>query len=85
MGTAWTAGINLYATVAVLGLAGRFEMIQLPPELQILMHPLVIGVACVMYLIVRWVVPRVGGFSTDSLRRPELCELLNIFEGHVCR
>lgn len=51
MGMAWTAGINLYATVAVLGLAGRFEMIQLPPELQILMHPLVIGVACVMYLI----------------------------------
>jgi len=51
MGTAWTAGINLYATVAVLGLAGRYEMIQLPPELQILMHPLVIGVACVMYLI----------------------------------
>ncbi len=51
MGTAWTAGINLYATVAVLGLAGRFEMIQLPPELQILIHPLVIVVACVMYLI----------------------------------
>ncbi|MCZ6547275.1 MAG: DUF4126 domain-containing protein [Deltaproteobacteria bacterium] len=51
MGSAWTAGINLYATVAVLGLAGRYEMIQLPPELQILMHPLVIGVACVMYLI----------------------------------
>ncbi len=51
MGTAWTAGINTYATVAVLGLAGRYEMIQLPPELQILMHPLVIGVACVMYLV----------------------------------
>lgn len=51
MGTAWTSGINLYATIAVLGLAGRSEMIQLPPELQLLMHPMVIGVACVMYLI----------------------------------
>ncbi len=51
MGTAWTAGINVYATVAVLGLAGKFDMIQLPPELQILMEPVVIGVACVMYFI----------------------------------
>ena len=31
MGMAWTAGINVYATVAVLGLAGKFDMIQLPP------------------------------------------------------
>ena len=51
MGTAWTAGINVYATVAALGLAGRYEMIQLPDELQILTHPLVIGVAVVMYLV----------------------------------
>jgi len=51
MGTAWTAGINLYATVAVLGLAGSYGMIQLPPTLEILMHPLVIGVACLMYII----------------------------------
>jgi len=32
MGTAWAAGINVYATVAVLGLAGKYEMIQLPPR-----------------------------------------------------
>ena len=51
MGTAWTAGINLYATVAVLGLAGSYGMIQLPPALEILMHPLVIGVACLMYVV----------------------------------
>ncbi len=51
MGTAWAAGINVYATVAVLGLAGKYEMIQLPPELHILMEPVVIGVACVMYFI----------------------------------
>jgi hypothetical protein len=51
MGTAWTSGINLYATVAALGIAGRSEMIQLPPELQVLTHPAVIAIACVMYVI----------------------------------
>lgn len=51
MGAAWTSGINLYATVAALGLAGKFGMIQLPPDLEILTHPLVITVACVMYII----------------------------------
>jgi hypothetical protein len=51
MGAAWTSGINLYATVAALGIAGRSEMIQLPPELQLLTHPAVIAVACIMYLI----------------------------------
>jgi hypothetical protein len=51
MGTAWTSGINLYATIAALGIAGSADMIQLPPDLQILTHPLVIGVACVMYVI----------------------------------
>ncbi|MFQ5684347.1 MAG: DUF4126 domain-containing protein [Candidatus Binatia bacterium] len=51
MGTAWTSGINLYATVAALGLAGRLEMIDLPPDLQVLSHPLVITLACIMYVI----------------------------------
>jgi len=51
MGTAWTSGINLYATIAALGIAGSAGMIQLPPDLQILTHPLVIGIACVMYAI----------------------------------
>jgi hypothetical protein len=51
MGTAWTSGINLYATVAALGIAGRAEMIHLPPELQVLSHPAVIAIACVMYVI----------------------------------
>jgi len=51
MGTAWTSGINLYATVAALGIAGRAEMIKLPADLQVLMHPAVIAVACIMYVI----------------------------------
>ena len=51
MGTAWTSGLNLYATIATLGLAGNAGMIQLPPDLQILTDPLVIGIACLMYFI----------------------------------
>ncbi|MSP41177.1 MAG: DUF4126 domain-containing protein [Deltaproteobacteria bacterium] len=51
MGAAWTSGINLYATVAVLGIANLAQMIQLPPDLQVLSHPAVIGIACTMYVI----------------------------------
>src|SRR5262249_55254065 len=51
MGAAWTSGLNLYATVATLGLAGSAGMIQLPPDLQILTEPLVIAVACLMYFV----------------------------------
>src|SRR5258705_6241202 len=51
MGTAWTSGLNLYATVAALGIAGSMGMIQLPPDLLILTQPLVIGVACLMYMV----------------------------------
>lgn len=51
MGTAWTSGINLYATIAVLGIANLAELIHLPPNLQVLSHPAVIGIACTMYMI----------------------------------
>ncbi|MDG4553202.1 MAG: DUF4126 domain-containing protein [Candidatus Competibacter sp.] len=51
MGSAWASGINLYATVFVLGYLGMTGDIALPPELQILSHPLVLGAAAVMYCI----------------------------------
>ncbi|HEY1234801.1 MAG TPA: DUF4126 domain-containing protein [Candidatus Binatia bacterium] len=51
MGTAWTSGINLYATVAALGIANRLELIHLPQNLEVLSHPGVIAIACTMYLI----------------------------------
>ena len=51
MGTAWTSGINLYATVAALGIANRLELIHLPQNLEVLSHPGVIAIACIMYLI----------------------------------
>jgi len=51
LGSAWASGINLYATIAVLGIAGRAEMIHLPQSLEVLMHPGVIAIACFMYLV----------------------------------
>ncbi len=51
MGTAWASGINLYASILVLGLLGTTESIVLPSNLQILMHPFVIGAAGVMYFL----------------------------------
>jgi len=51
MGTAWTSGINLYATVAALGIANLAQLIRLPPDLQVLSHPAVIAIACIMYVI----------------------------------
>jgi hypothetical protein len=51
MGTAWTSGINLYATVAALGIARQMELIQLPQNLEVLGHPAVIAIACIMYFI----------------------------------
>ncbi len=51
MGAAWGSGINLYATILVLGLLGISENIVLPESLSILMNPLVIGAAGLMYFV----------------------------------
>ncbi len=51
MGTAWAAGINLYATIAVLGTLGLTGNVVLPEQLLVLQNPLVIGAAALMYLV----------------------------------
>jgi len=51
LGAAWASGINLYAAVLVLGYLGVTGDIFLPPELQILTNPLVLGAAALMYAI----------------------------------
>ena len=51
LGTSWTAGINLYATVAALGLAHRMQMLILPPGLEVLADPLVITIAVILYVV----------------------------------
>jgi hypothetical protein len=50
-GVAWGSGINLYATVLVVGVLGMTGDIVLPSELEILTHPLVLAAAALMYCI----------------------------------
>ena len=51
LGFSLAAGLNLYATVAILGLAARYGWVQLPPQFQVFNHDVVIGAAIVMYLV----------------------------------
>ena len=51
MGAAWASGINLYATIAVLGILGATGNVELPSQLLVLQSPLVIGCATLMYLV----------------------------------
>lgn len=51
LGASFASGLNLYATVAALGLLQRYGVIQLPPSLDILAHPVVLGVALTLYVV----------------------------------
>jgi hypothetical protein len=51
LGFSFAAGVNLYATVAILGLASRYGWVSLPPQFQAFDNDLVIGAAVVMYAI----------------------------------
>ncbi|TAL50310.1 MAG: DUF4126 domain-containing protein [Methylovulum sp.] len=51
MGLAWASGINLYATLLTLGLLANSGNIDLPPNLQIVANPLVLGAAGLMYCV----------------------------------
>lgn len=51
MGVAWASGINLYATILVLGWMGGAGHVDLPPDLQVLADPAVMFAAGVMYCV----------------------------------
>ena len=51
LGFSFSAGINLYATVAILGLASRYGWVTLPPQFKVFDNDVVIGAALVMYVI----------------------------------
>ena len=51
LGSAWTSGINLYATVTVLGLLQKFGWAKLPGGLDVLDNWVIIGVAGFLYLV----------------------------------
>ena len=50
-GFSFAAGVNLYATVAILGLASRYGWVDLPAQYDVFDHDIVIGAAIVMYFI----------------------------------
>ncbi len=51
MGSSWVSGIRLYATVATLGLLGRFAHLRLPGELEVLTNWWIIGIASGLFVI----------------------------------
>ena len=51
MGFSFAAGINLYATVAILGLASRFGWVALPPQYQVFDNNWIIGGALALYVV----------------------------------
>jgi len=63
MGVAWASGINLYAALFVLGWMGTTGSIDLPPGLEIVQHPGVMGAAALMYCV-EFFADKVPGIDT---------------------
>ncbi|MEH6625228.1 MAG: DUF4126 domain-containing protein [Motiliproteus sp.] len=51
MGVGWASGINLYATLLMLGFMANTGNIVLPPDLEVLANPMVIAAAGFMYAV----------------------------------
>jgi hypothetical protein len=51
LGSAWTSGINLYATVTILGLIEKFGFAKLPGGLDVLNNWWIIGIAGGLYVL----------------------------------
>jgi hypothetical protein len=51
LGFSFAAGINLYATVAILGLASRYGWVDLPPQYKVFDNDWIIGAALALYVV----------------------------------
>lgn len=51
LGTSFASGLNVYATVAAAGLMQRLGVVHLPETLQVLSHPVVLGVALTLFVV----------------------------------
>ncbi len=51
MGAAWASGVNLYAAMLTLGVLAVTGNMVLPPELQVLQHPMVLSAAGIMFAV----------------------------------
>lgn len=64
LGSSWASGVDLYLTVFALGVAQRLGMINLPGNMEVVAHPLIIIAAAVMFAI-EFFVDKIPGL--DSL------------------
>lgn len=64
MGVAWASGINLYAAIFMLGYLGSTGEIVLPPDLEVLTSPLVLGASGFMYCV-EFFADKVPGVDTS--------------------
>jgi hypothetical protein len=51
LGFSFAAGINLYATIAILGLAERYGWVALPPQYRVFDNDVIIVAAIVLYIV----------------------------------
>jgi len=51
LGFSFAAGLNLYATIAILGAAARYGWVDLPPQYRVFDNNWIIGGAIVLYLV----------------------------------
>ena len=63
MGFSFAAGINLYATVAILGLASRYNWVSLPPQYQAFDNDFIIATALGLYVI-EFIADKIPWFDT---------------------
>jgi hypothetical protein len=63
LGAGWASGINLYATILVLGFLGATGRVDLPQGLEVLSDPLVMFAAGAMYLV-EFLADKVPGLDT---------------------
>ena len=62
-GAAAASGLRLYGTVAALGLLNRFGVLPLPAPLAVLANPVIIAVACGLY-VVEFVADKIPAFDS---------------------
>jgi hypothetical protein len=81
LGAAFACGLNLYATIAVIGLSARFDLLaELPPGMRGLENGVIIGMAAGLYLV-EFVADRIPGVdhaweAVHTLIRPAAAGLL---------
>jgi len=77
MGFSFAAGINLYATVAILGLASRYGWVALPPQYQVFDNNWIIGGALALYVVALLLITFTSDDNLDEVlaaQRPALEE-----------